>query len=108
MCALSLSDSVIPRTATARPLCAWYSPGKNPGLLLPPPEDLPGPGLEPVSPVSPARTGGFLARVPPRGPHEQGAAPQFPIRLPTHKPTTDWRATPDKQDLQQPKEEDSL
>ena len=30
------------------------------GLPFPPPEDLPDPGIEPVSPVSPALAGGFF------------------------------------------------
>ena len=30
------------------------------GVLCPPPEDLPDPGIEPESPVSPALTGGFF------------------------------------------------
>ena len=30
------------------------------GLPFPPPGDLPNPGIEPVSPVSPARAGGFF------------------------------------------------
>ena len=30
------------------------------GLPFPPPEDLPDPGIEPVSPVSPALAGGFV------------------------------------------------
>ena len=35
------------------------------GLPFPPAEDLPDPGIEPVSPVSPALAGGFFTTVPP-------------------------------------------
>ena len=35
------------------------------GLPLPSPGDLPAPGIEPVSPVSPALAGGFFITVPP-------------------------------------------
>ena len=35
------------------------------GLPFPPPGDLPNPGIEPVSPASPAWGGGFLITVPP-------------------------------------------
>ena len=35
------------------------------GLPLPSPGDLPDPGIEPVSPVSPALAGGFFITVPP-------------------------------------------
>ena len=38
------------------------------GLLFPSPGDLPGPGIEPTSPVSPALAGGFLATEPPGKP----------------------------------------
>ena len=34
------------------------------GLLLPTPGDLPDPGIEPVSPVSPALAGGFFTNEP--------------------------------------------
>ena len=34
------------------------------GLPFPPPGYLPDPGIEPVSPVSPALVGGFLTHVP--------------------------------------------
>ena len=36
------------------------------GLLFPPPGDLPHPGIEPESPVSPALAGGLLTAGPPR------------------------------------------
>ena len=35
-------------------------------LPLPPPGDLPNPGVKPVSPASPALAGGFFATEPPR------------------------------------------
>ena len=34
------------------------------GLQFPAPEDLPNPGIEPISPVSPALAGGFLTTTP--------------------------------------------
>ena len=39
-----------------RPLCLWDFPGQEywSELPCPPPDDLPNPGLEPISPVSPA------------------------------------------------------
>ena len=46
-----------------RLLCPWDFPGKNTavgGLPCPPPGDLPNPGMEPVSLVSPALAGGFF------------------------------------------------
>ena len=44
-------------------LCPWDFPGKNTGvgwLLCPPPGDLPNPGIEPVSLMSPASAGRFF------------------------------------------------
>ena len=43
-------------------LCPWDSPGKSTGvgLSFPPPGDLPNPGFEPTSHVSPALAGGSL------------------------------------------------
>ena len=38
------------------------------GLPLPPPRDLPNPGIELKSPASPALVGGFLTTEPPRKP----------------------------------------
>ena len=38
------------------------------GLPFPPPGDLPGPGIEPALPVSPALEGGFFTIVPPGKP----------------------------------------
>ena len=49
-------------------LCPWNSPGKNTGVschFLLPPGDLPNPGIEPESAMSPALTGGFFIIVPP-------------------------------------------
>ena len=40
------------------------------GLPYPPPEDLPDPGIEPASPVSPALAGGFFTTEPPGKPTE--------------------------------------
>ena len=53
-----------------RLLCTWDFPGKNTsiGLPFPPPEDLPNPGIEPASPVSPALIGGFFTTAPPGKP----------------------------------------
>ena len=39
------------------------------GLPCPPPGDLPNPGIEPTSPVSPVLAGGFFISVPPEKPH---------------------------------------
>ena len=49
----------------ARLLCPWDSPGKNTGvdwsgLPRPPLGDLPDPGIEPASLMSPALAGGFF------------------------------------------------
>ena len=49
-----LSESGRPyRAQPARLLCPWDSPGKNTGagLSCPPPENLPDPGIEPMSPA---------------------------------------------------------
>ena len=43
----------------ARPFCPWNSPGKNTGVGCHL-EDLPDPGIEPLSLKSPALAGGFL------------------------------------------------
>ena len=40
------------------------------GLPFPPPEDLPHPGIKPMSLTSPALAGGFFTTVPPGKPHE--------------------------------------
>ena len=37
------------------------------GLSFPPPGDIPNPGMEPESPVSPALAGGLFTAVPPGG-----------------------------------------
>ena len=50
-CHVQLSD---PGLQPARHPCPWDSPGKNPGAgchALPPPGDLPHPGIEPASPA---------------------------------------------------------
>ena len=43
-------------------LCPWHSPGKNTGVgyQFPLPGDLPGPGIKPTTPVSPALAGRFF------------------------------------------------
>ena len=43
------------------------------GLPFPPPGDLPEPGMEPKSPVSPALAGGFLTTEPPGKLHQDEA-----------------------------------
>ena len=40
--------------------CPWNFPGKNTGVGCPPPGDLPDPGIEPASLLSPALTGWFF------------------------------------------------
>ena len=52
-------------------LCPWDSAGKNAGVgcQFPPPGDLPDPGTEPVSPVSPALQADSLAAEPSGKPH---------------------------------------
>ena len=54
-------------TVARRLLCPWYFPGKKycNGLPFPIPEDLPDPGIEPVSLVSSALAGGFFTTEPP-------------------------------------------
>ena len=66
-----------PWTQPARLLCPWDSPGWNTGVGLPcpPAGDLPDPGIEPVSPASPALAGGFFTTAP----------PGKPGNIPTHK-----------------------
>ena len=39
----------MPFIEAARPLCPWDSPGKNTGVGIPSPGDLPNPGIEPVA-----------------------------------------------------------
>ena len=53
----------------ARLLCPWDSPSKNTGLPCPPPGDLPNPGIELVSLMSPALAGGFFTTEPPEKLH---------------------------------------
>ena len=59
-----MSDSSQPYgLQPTRLLCPWDFPGKNTavgGLLCPPPGDLPNPGMEPVSLMSPALAGRFF------------------------------------------------
>ena len=43
------------------------------GLTFPPPGDLPNPGIEPASPVSPALAGGFFTTAPPGKPSSHSA-----------------------------------
>ena len=45
------------------------APGRNTGLPYPPPRDLPDPGIEPGSLISPALAGGFFTTEPPGKPH---------------------------------------
>ena len=67
-------------------LCPWDFPGKNTGagchFLLP--GNLPNPGIEPMSPVSPELAGGFFTMAPPGKPiHTCTPAcrlPFFPLR----------------------------
>ena len=51
----------------SRLLCPWDSPGKNnwSGWPFPPPGDLPDPGIEPTSLMSPALAGRFFTTRPP-------------------------------------------
>ena len=66
-CVLSLSDSVSPWTAARQaPLSTGFSRQEHwSGLPLPPPGDLPHPGMEPMSP---ALAGGFSTTEPPGKP----------------------------------------
>ena len=60
---LVVSDSLRPHgLQPTRLLWPWDSPGKNTGswLPFPPPGNLPDPGIEPISPMSPASTGKFF------------------------------------------------
>ena len=61
---LVMSDSLQPHgLELTRLLCPWDSPGKNigvDGVLVPPPWDLPDPGIKPVSPPSPSLAGKFF------------------------------------------------
>ena len=47
------------------------------GLPFPTPGDLPNPGTEPASPVSPARAGGFFTTEPPGKPFKPSTLRQF-------------------------------
>ena len=58
-----ISDSLRPHgPQTTRLLCPWGFSGQEhwSGLPCPPPGDLPDPGIEPTSPISPAWAGGFF------------------------------------------------
>ena len=71
MCAKSFSSvllSVSPWTAARQaPLSVGFSrQGYWSGLPCPPPGDLPDPGMEPASPMSPALAGGFFTTRTPR------------------------------------------
>ena len=62
MCAksLQLCLTLRPYVLESRPLCPWDSPGKDTGRLpCLPPGDLPDPGIEPMSLMSPELAGGF-------------------------------------------------
>ena len=73
-CVCVLSHSVVSNSLRphglypARLLCPWNFPGKNAGLgyHFPFPGNLPDPGIESESPVSPALAGGFFITEPPR------------------------------------------
>ena len=58
----------------------WDSPGKNTGVGLqcPPPEDLPDPGMEPESPMSPALAGEFFTTTPLGKPHPRPTESETP------------------------------
>ena len=62
-----------PTLATSRAIAllsmGFSRQGSWSGLPFPPPGDLPDPGIEPASPVSPALAGGFLTPVPAGKPH---------------------------------------
>ena len=60
------------------------------GLLFPSPGDLPYPGVEPTSAVSPALTGGFFTIEPPGKPF---ACSYLPLKMSSHfpKPVADLR-----------------
>ena len=57
-----VSDAAAPRTAAHRAPLSMGFPGQESwsGLPFPPPRDLPYPGVQPASPVSPALAGGFF------------------------------------------------
>ena len=49
------------------------------GLLCPPPEDLPGPGIQPASLLSPSLTGEFFTTTPPGKPHKNFRFSHFKV-----------------------------
>ena len=71
VCVLSCDSFMAPWTgARQAPLSMGFSRQKYwSGLPFPPPGDLPDPGIEPVSLMSPALGGGFFATEPPGKPH---------------------------------------
>ena len=89
VCALShsvVSDSLQPYALyLSSLLCPWNFLGKNTGsgLPFPPLGDLPGPGLEPESPVSPALAGRFFTPVPLGKPTSMSDSPTIPRCLHT-------------------------
>ena len=70
MCS-GMSDSVAPWTAVRQaPLSMKLFRHESwSGLPCPPPGDLPDPGIEPISPVSPVLADGFFIFMPPEKPH---------------------------------------
>ena len=71
VCVLSCDSFMAPWTgARQAPLSMGFSTQEYwSGLPFPPPGDLPDPGIEPVSLMSPALGGGFFATEPPGKPH---------------------------------------
>ena len=89
VCVLShsvVSDSLQPYALyLSSLLCPWNFLGKNTGseLPFPPLGDLPGPGLEPESPVSPALAGRFFTPAPLGKPTSMSDFPTIPRCLHT-------------------------
>ena len=69
MCSV-MSDCLLLWTVTCQAPLAMGFPRQEywSGLPFPIPGDLPDPGIEPMSPVSPALAGGFFTTVPPGKP----------------------------------------
>ena len=65
------SDSVTPWTVALQTALSVGFPRQEywSRLSFPPPEDLPDPGIKPMSPVSPALAGGFFTTEPPGKPY---------------------------------------
>ena len=74
-----MSDSLQPHgLGPARLLCPWDSLGKNTGVVDTSfSRDLPNPGIEPISPVSPALACRFLTTEPPGKPDEQACEDKY-------------------------------